>query len=151
MNNAIVRTILGPGNDQAIVVMDKRTFDRKLFQKLIDEYGYKLFEINGQEIKSKGNLFTYISQVLEFPDYFGYNWDALSECVRDLEWLQKAKGYILLFSHPENFLRNSPLDFKIFLRVVSFASTEWRTDQIKFQLFLLFDEDIHKLSDLEIE
>jgi RNAse (barnase) inhibitor barstar len=32
-------------------------------------------------------LFGELSQRLQFPDYFGANWDALWECIRDLSWL----------------------------------------------------------------
>lgn len=32
-----------------------------------------------------GNLFDALSEALALPDYFGHNWDALDECLRDLE------------------------------------------------------------------
>lgn len=32
-------------------------------------------------------LFDELAQRLQFPDYFGANWDALWECIRDLSWL----------------------------------------------------------------
>jgi len=32
---------------------------------------------------------------MHFPDYFGSNWDALDECLADLDWLD-LPGYVLL-------------------------------------------------------
>jgi RNAse (barnase) inhibitor barstar len=38
-----------------------------------------------------------LKEALHFPDYFGNNWDALADMLRDLSWLP-AKGYVLLFT-----------------------------------------------------
>jgi RNAse (barnase) inhibitor barstar len=36
-------------------------------------------------IASPEALFSKLAQALELPDYFGHNWDALDECLRDLD------------------------------------------------------------------
>lgn len=38
-------------------------------------------------IKSKAALLDELYRCLRFPDYFGFNWDALVDCIRDLSWL----------------------------------------------------------------
>ncbi|SRR5229473_1606169 len=38
-------------------------------------------------IRTKEALFQELAQRLQFPDYFGANWDALWESIRDLSWL----------------------------------------------------------------
>src|SRR5262245_61999436 len=38
-------------------------------------------------IRSKEKLLAILADKLHFPRYFGYNWDALEECLRDLSWL----------------------------------------------------------------
>ena len=44
----------------------------------------------------KERLLQNIARALEFPDWFGGNWDALEDCVTDLSW-RDAAGYVLLF------------------------------------------------------
>lgn len=48
----------------------------------------KLFQIDCKAIKTTKELFTTFSRILEFPTYFGNNWDAFNECFWDLEWIQ---------------------------------------------------------------
>lgn len=38
-------------------------------------------------ISSREDLLNEVYRRLQFPDYFGHNWDALWECIRDLSWL----------------------------------------------------------------
>lgn len=48
-------------------------------------------------------LFSQLARALEFPDYFGYNWDALDECLRDVP------GEIVLLLHDAQVLwREAP-------------------------------------------
>lgn len=44
---------------------------------------------------SKESLLGGIAEAMHFPGYFGGNWDALEECLRDLEWLP-VRGYVLV-------------------------------------------------------
>ncbi len=38
-------------------------------------------------IGNKKNLLLELAERLVFPDYFGVNWDALNDCIRDFSWL----------------------------------------------------------------
>lgn len=43
--------------------------------------------LDGREIRSKSAALAEIGNVLDFPDYYGCNLDALFECLTDLSWL----------------------------------------------------------------
>jgi len=45
----------------------------------------------------KSALLQNIAKALDFPDWFGGNWDALEDCLTDLSW-REAPGYVLLFA-----------------------------------------------------
>jgi RNAse (barnase) inhibitor barstar len=48
-----------------------------------------------KDVNSKNELFEMFSSKLEFPTYFGKNWDAFYDCLCDLEHLHKEKILIL--------------------------------------------------------
>jgi hypothetical protein len=48
----------------------------------------------------KDTLLKNLAAALEFPDWFGANWDALEDCLSDLSW-HKAGGHVLLFEEVE--------------------------------------------------
>jgi RNAse (barnase) inhibitor barstar len=50
-------------------------------------------------IRSKAKLLAILADKLRFPGYFGHNWDALEECLRDLSWLDGERPIALV--HPD--------------------------------------------------
>lgn len=47
-------------------------------------------------IRSKEKLFAVMADKLRLPRYFGWNWDALEECLRDLSWLPPTQGVTIV-------------------------------------------------------
>jgi len=41
-----------------------------------------------------------IAAALDFPDWFGKNWDALEDCLTDFSW-REAAGHLLVFEHAQ--------------------------------------------------
>ena len=66
-------------------------------------------------ITHKGDLLGCIAAKLKFPDYSGFNWDALDECLADLSWLQTREVYIW---HDDIPLSNEPDEARCYLRVL---------------------------------
>ncbi len=47
-------------------------------------------------IRSKEKLFGIFADRLRLPNYFGWNWDALDECLRDLSWLPPTQSIAIV-------------------------------------------------------
>lgn len=70
--------------------------------------GLRVATLDGAAIASKQDLMAALSDALEFPDYFGGNWDALSECLRDLGSWHQAAGHAAVIEHAERLWRRDP-------------------------------------------
>ena len=46
--------------------------------------------------KGKEKLLGVLASKLRFPAYFGHNWDALDECLRDLSWLSDQPRVVIV-------------------------------------------------------
>lgn len=46
-------------------------------------------------VKSKEELLKELHDKLLLPDYFGFNWDALLDCLRDFHWIKSKKVVII--------------------------------------------------------
>jgi hypothetical protein len=66
-----------------------------------------------------------VSAALQFPYYFGHNWDAFRECVNDLSWL-KGASFLIIFDSAQHLLTESADDFQILLRILTDSHDEWR-------------------------
>jgi len=90
--------------------------------------GFALRTIHGTHCRTTSGLFQEFAQALDFPDYFGHNWDALEECLADLEWLP-AKGYILLITDAEAVLPQDEEEYETFLEILDDAGEAWSKGQ----------------------
>ena len=46
--------------------------------------------------RGKRELLTLLARQLGFPDYFGCNWDALDDCLRDFGWVPAGKRIVIV-------------------------------------------------------
>ena len=66
----------------------------KALQKAAKAGRFAFFHIDGRNIARKEQLLNAAATAMGFPEHFGNNWDALEECLTDLEWVD-AEGYVL--------------------------------------------------------
>ena len=90
--------------------------------------GFALKIIKGAKCQTTAGLLTEFARALDFPDYFGHNWDALEECLADLEWLP-AKGYILLITDAVQALPDDEEEYETFLEILRDAGEAWGNGQ----------------------
>lgn len=79
----------------------------------------------------KASLLRHLDDALHFPASFGGNWDALSDSLRDLSWMD-AKGYLLLVMHAETLRDADEAEFDIFMDILDEAAESWRTAGVPF-------------------
>ncbi len=97
--------------------------------------GWKIYFLNGKTIRDKKTFLEQIARAIKFPDYFGKNWDALQDCLTDLQGIQ-VKGYVLVFESPERFIKSSPDDWAVALDVFKSVIEFWQAQGIPFYVLL---------------
>ena len=74
-----------------------------------------------QDVTHKVALLRRIAAGLEFPAWFGENWDALEDCLTDLSW-RAGDGHVLLV---EGFQSLPADDLGVLIDVMSAAAEFW--------------------------
>lgn len=98
---------------------------------LAGSLGMHAVRIDLEGCTDEDDLFGRIAQALEFPDWFGRNWDALADCLGDLSW-KPADGYLILLEHCDGFRAGHGGDFTTALQVFAAASEAWRGERVPF-------------------
>ncbi len=98
--------------------------DLRAFLGAVKKSGLKLIRIDLKSVRDKKGLLDAIASALEFPDWFGGNWDALEDCLTDLSW-KKAAGYVLLIGHCAEFARRSPHELAVAIEVFESVAEYW--------------------------
>jgi len=75
-------------------------------------------------LDNKSHVLSWYSNALSFPGYFGFNWDAFDECLRDLSWIEERK---IIIRHDDVPLGESPPDQKIYIKVLARVAREWKS------------------------
>jgi hypothetical protein len=70
-------------------------------------------------IDAGSTVFEAIAKALDFPDWFGGNWDALEDCLGDLSW-RAGGGHVLVF---DRFPRGDELG--VLIDVLSSSAQYW--------------------------
>jgi hypothetical protein len=85
--------------------------------------------VRGAKCRSSHALFDEFAAAWQFPPYFGENWDALDECLADLEWL-RAQAYVLIVADALQLLDEEPTDtFRLFVEIVADIARERSEDE----------------------
>jgi RNAse (barnase) inhibitor barstar len=114
---------------------------------LAAEYDWQFFYIDGKTIHNKVDFFRVCAIVLRFPDYFGQNWDAFADCLRDLDETS-ANQYVLLFDQPDPFAQNYPEEWATALNIFEEAVEFWQTTDTP--MYILFRSTSPTLNGLDM-
>lgn len=90
--------------------------------------------IPGEKLTGKAAMLKAIAKSLDFPDYFGANWDALEECLTDLSWFEG--GVVLLIDQVSVPEEQAPNDWGVCLDILADAAHFWSGQGRSFAVFL---------------
>lgn len=93
-----------------------------------------------RKVRGKKGFLARLAKALHCPPYFGMNWDALSDCMRDLSWLND-NGWVVILFNGQDFAAKNQDDFKIAIDVLQTAAEYWRSQAKPFWVFIHGDND----------
>lgn len=113
--------------DQEITVLMRDLLERGIHAPVLD----------GRALVTDDGLFTGVAQALQFPSYFGQNWDAFYDCICDLEWLP-GTGYALVIRHATALWQETPRTAGQLVNSWLGAAEFWAKNGVPFHLIFLF-------------
>jgi hypothetical protein len=114
---------LGPGDRAALI--KKAAAACKLDYSEVDLKG----------AAGKNSMLEKMARALDFPDYFGLNWDALNDCLTDMGW-KHASGYVVQLRKFTAFAGRCPGEAKTAGDIFTTAAEYWKQKAVPFYIIL---------------
>lgn len=93
-----------------------------------------------RKVRGKKEFLARLAKALHCPPYFGMNWDALTDCMRDLSWLND-NGWVVILLNGQEFAIKYQDDFTTAIDVLQTAAKYWRIHRKPFWILLYGDKD----------
>jgi len=100
--------------------------DARAVQSAAKKARYTYVHIDGSKIERKEQLLNALATALRLPASFGHNWDALEECLNDLEG--DGEGYVIYYDHIDGLLVAHPDQFETLVEILRDAVESWKED-----------------------
>jgi RNAse (barnase) inhibitor barstar len=105
--------------------------DKALIVSAAKAGGFAAYSVNLAKAGNKAQMLAAIAKGMEFPDWFGHNFDALADCLANMAW-HRADGYGVLLEHCDGIHGKAEQDFVGALQVFEQAASDWREAGIPF-------------------
>lgn len=105
--------------------------DREALVEAANEAGLRTAPVDFSGCGDKGDALARIAAALEFPDWFGGNWDALADCLGDLSWLG-GEGHLLVFDEAWDWRERDGEDFAVLLDICGESAQDWTRERRPF-------------------
>ena len=93
--------------------------------------GLEAVRIDLAGCRDKGEFLARVAAALEFPDWFGGNWDAYFDCLVDLGW-RPARGYVLVFENATAMRESAPEALDTSVAILDDAARAWAERGVPF-------------------
>ncbi len=97
--------------------------------------GFDCARIDLAGCSDKAEMLVRIAAALDFPAWFGHNWDAFFDCLTDLGW-RPALGYVLILEHADELKAAEPEVFDTSLAILGDAAAVWQARGAPFRAFV---------------
>ena len=106
------------------------------YKDFVDVSSPSAFQCTIRHICTESQLYTTYAQQFKFP-YFGYNWDALIDCLCELDgWIQNRQIVIIHQEMP----RLEEVELRIYIRVLNIVYDFWQQYPDVLQMKIYFPE-----------
>lgn len=99
--------------------------------------GIDVRRIDLHDSASKVETLARIASALDFPEWFGHNWDALADCLGDLPWLMAGSRCLLIFEGCSGQEEALP----VLLEILRQSCSDWAEREVVLCCILALDGD----------
>ncbi|QJR16110.1 barstar family protein [Usitatibacter palustris] len=89
--------------------------------------GFAYFHIEGKNIGRKEQFLNAAATAMRFPGHFGHNWDALEECLTDMDGIE-GDGYVIYYDHIDGLMTAHPDQFETLVEICRDAVASWKEE-----------------------
>lgn len=107
----------------AVVDVDDDLLGTPDLRRALLRAGWRVATLDRAPVVDKTTLLHALYQSGEYPAGFGFNWDALLDALRDLEWLEPAEGIALVWRHPDVLASRDPETAATFAEILEDAAS----------------------------
>jgi RNAse (barnase) inhibitor barstar len=74
----------------------------------LEKWAYQRIVLDGRRMTSRHDAHVVLAEAVRFPDYYGKNWDAFSDCFGDFVEAHNGQRFAVLWEHIEVAAKNAP-------------------------------------------
>jgi RNAse (barnase) inhibitor barstar len=95
--------------------------------------GFSCARVDLQGCETKEDFLARTAAALQFPDWFGGNWDAFFDCLADLSW-RPAPGHLIILENAGALQRAAPEVFDTAIAVLGDAAQAWQRRKVPVRI-----------------
>jgi hypothetical protein len=84
--------------------------------------GLFIGSVRGWKMRDRVGVFDQFASLLQFPRYFGENWNAFVDCINDLDWLRANAFLIVILDATDVLADGDPDELGLLLTVLADAA-----------------------------
>jgi hypothetical protein len=115
-----IAQLVAQSQEDGIVEVSRVLIRHPRFEQDLAQSGAHVMIIDRAVVYDKPTLLHALYQACQFPAYFGFNWDALLDCLSDFGW-HAAKSHVLIMRDPSVIKERNREDWETFCSIVRSA------------------------------